>query len=542
MDIPAFRKSNIWWENRFGYEVYPRTFFDSNGDGIGDLSGIKEKLEYLSKLGIGAIWICPFYKSPLIDCGYDVSDYFDIDPEIGTIKDFENLISVAHDLDIAVLMDIVPNHTSDQHELFQKALADMNSPERDLFIFRDPKPDGSAPNNWLSVFGGSAWTLDEKSGQYYLHLFYPEQPDLNWRNPKVHSMFENILRFWLDKGIDGFRIDVTQGLYKHEDLPDTIEIKELPADATEEQKFANMDDQYYYCLPETPLVFENWKRIASEYNAVLIGEMVETTPKRLAQYFNGKGLDLVTYLASSRIFWEPEKIVEVFDHAEHNFFGQITWMMANHDFSRTVSRFGGENIGLQRALTTTAFTACLSGFPFLYYGEELGWEDGLVNTKDARDPRAIRFPDSISEGRDPVRTNMAWSFGELNQGFSASQNVWLKSEDRKEQDCVNAQISEDTSPFYKYNEIIALRKQIGEIANAPLAEKQWIRTQRFIGYQYNDLICGMNVDDDVYKLDIEGKYDLIYSSSLSTEKTDINQENTIVFPPETTCVYKLRTN
>lgn len=529
-----------WWSGRFGYSIYPRTFSDSNADGVGDLKGIEEKLDYLSWLGISAIWLCPFFPSPGIDCGYDVSDYCNVDPELGTLEDFDSLVRAAHERDIAVFIDIVPNHCSDQHTLFQKALANPDGPERDLFIFRDPAPDGGPPNNWLSVFGGSAWEFDEKSGQYYLHLFYPEQPDFNWRNEKVHTFFEDILRFWLDRGIDGYRIDVTQALYKHPDLPDADEKETLPDDAPAEVRFANLDSSHYYCLEETPKVFERWKEIANEYRATLIGEMIETTPERLARYFTGEGVDLVLFLTSSRMSWEPERIIDMFASTEKDFAHHVTWMMSNHDNVRSVDRFGGGEQGLRRTLALTAWTAMTTGFPFLYNGEELGWGNVDVEQEHVRDPRVVRFPENGREGRDPCRTNMAWSPGIINQGFSASPRTWLVSPPRADHETVAEQMVNKDAPVHLYREIIALRNRYAEHASQDFDCRTWIRDERFLSYSCDGIIVGLNTSDAPFVLACEGEYVLSYCSNWRLERGIVGSQS-LEFPPESMCVFTQNT-
>lgn len=527
-----------WWDYGFGYEIYPRTFNDSNDDGIGDLVGIIEKIPYLANLGVDAIWICPIYLSPGIDCGYDVADYYTIDPMFGTNEDFQKLLDTAHEHNIKVLIDIVPNHTSDQHELFQKALTSKDAPERDYFIFRDPKPDGSEPNNWLSVFGGSAWKYHEATGQYYLHLFYPEQPDLNWRNPKVHELFENILRNWFSKGVDGFRIDVSQGLYKHEDLPDALIIDPmLPNSAAVEDKFKNVDDTLYYCLPETPLVFENWVKIAAEYGAVMVGEMPTTTPERLSGYFREGGLNTVTYLASCWAAWEPEEIIRFFKEGEDVYNNKITWMMSNHDNKRAVTRYGGGDIGLKRSLAMTSFTSLISGFPFLYQGEELGLEDVKVDYKYLRDPMGIDFPENPDNGRDPCRTNMPWDSKSKWQGFTNAETPWLNSNDRKLQDCVDIQLGDLNSPFYHFKNALNLRKDIYKDILDNNYEFNYFASKTHFGYQAGPYLVALNTDSNDVLHDIEGEWTRCYCSDPQDSDAP-TYSGSVVFKAETTIVYK----
>jgi len=526
--ISTITGKNQWWDDRFGYQIYPKTFCDSNGDGVGDLEGIISKAQYLSDLGVGAIWISPFYPSPGIDCGYDVADFCDIDPDIGTLEEFDELLRVFHDKNIAVLLDIVPNHSSDQHELFKTAIADPNSPERDMYIFRDPAPNGGPPNNWLGVFGGPAWKLDEKSGQYYLHLFYEEQPDFNWRNEKVQQMFEDTLRFWFDRGVDGFRVDVTQGLFKHPDLPDAEILYEVVEGMIGEEQFRSRDSSHYYCLPETAKLFERWREIADEYGAILIGEMIETTQERLERYFTGKGINMVFFLTSTILKWEPQELVNMFDRCKTAFPGQIAWMSSSHDNSRVVTRFGGGDKGRLRALAVTSFMSLYRGFPFLYYGEELGLEDCHVDITHIRDPRTIQFP---SEGRDKCRTNMPWDSTADNEGFSINPTPWLISSPRSKEDCVDVQESDSSSSLNRYKQIIELHKKYPELVSSDY-EKEWVKDENFIGYYSGDYFVGFNAGSEPYEVNSQG-WTLEFSSSNTAENSDI-----IKIAPETTAIYK----
>ena len=527
-------------ESGFGYEIYPRTFNDTDANGVGDIKGIIEKLPYLSFLGINKIWICPIFVSPGVDCGYDVEDYFNIGNDFGTIEDLEELIAKARQYNIGILLDLVPNHCSNKHTLFQKALSGLNSEERDMFIFRDPKEDGTPPNNWLSHFGGPAWTVGRASGQYYLHLFYSEQPDFNWRNPKVHEYFENVLRFWLELGLAGFRIDVTQGLYKEDGLTDANIIDpNLSDDASVDAKFKNLDPSNYYCLPETPKVFEQWKKIASEYGAILIGEMATSTEERLMPYFSNDGMDSVTYLESCWSSWEPKRIIKYFKEGEEKFRNRITWMMSNHDNKRAVTRYGGGALGLKRALATTSFSSLVSGIPFLYQGEELGLEDTPVEYENLRDPVGINFPDNPENGRDPCRTNMPWDSNRKWQGFSDSEKPWLTSPDRALNNCVDVQLADENSPLYSYKNAVALRSTIYSQIIENNYDFEYFGSETLYGYLAGPFLVALNADSIDVKHDIEGKWVKCYCSDLSLDTTQINIGN-VTFTSEATTVFKKR--
>ena len=267
--------TQAWWRDAVFYEIYVRSFADSNDDGVGDLPGITSRLDYVKRLGVDAVWLTPFYPSPQKDHGYDVADYVDVNPEYGTLDDFDRLVERAHDLRLKVLVDLVPNHTSDQHPWFTSALSSLDDPHRSWYHFADPKPDGSPPNNWTSAFGGPAWARDEASGQWYLHLFAPEQPDLNWWNPEVQAEFEKIVRFWLERGADGFRIDVAPALFKRADLADRPMIRNGATGALEPDPAFSIFDQ-----PQLHDVYKRWREIASGLTPerVLVGEIFE--PRR----------------------------------------------------------------------------------------------------------------------------------------------------------------------------------------------------------------------------------------------------------------------
>ena len=299
-----------WWANAVGYEVYIRSFQDSTGTGVGDLAGVADRLDHLAWLGVDIVWLTPFYPSPMADFGYDVADYTDVDPLFGSLADFDALVDRAHDLGVKVVADIVPNHSSDRHPWFIESRSSRDNPFRDRYIWRDPAPDGGPPNNWLAHFGGSAWTLDETTGQYYCHLFLPEQPDLNWRNPAVHEDFEKVLRFWLDRGIDGFRIDVAHSLYKDERFRDNPMLASLDGIVNARERFFRMEHRYDLLQPESLEVYRRWREIAIEYDAVLIGETYVHQPEQLANLLRGDGLDVGFWFRPIHIEWGTDTLRE----------------------------------------------------------------------------------------------------------------------------------------------------------------------------------------------------------------------------------------
>ncbi|HRE01681.1 MAG TPA: alpha-amylase family glycosyl hydrolase, partial [Ilumatobacteraceae bacterium] len=356
-----------WWRGAVGYEIYVRSFQDSNGDGTGDLAGITSRLGHLADLGIDVVWITPFFPSPGKDHGYDVSDYCDVDPQFGTLADFDALIAAAHARGIRVLADIVPNHSSDQHPWFQAAIADVASPYRDYYHFRPAAPDGGPPNNWVANFGGSAWSPDPAgTGMYYLHLFLPEQPDLNWTNPAVMDEFLAILRFWCDRGVDGFRIDVAHGLTKDPEFHDNIQLRPVTADmhpAAVYWSFEHVNDSN---RPETAEIFRRWHAEVAPYGAVLFGEIGTPDPAGVAHAVaQHDALDGGFILRISAMKWDPAKIVDklvAFNEASR---GGAVWALSNHDISRAVSRFGAATVGQQRAVdrvvTVTTLLIALDG-------------------------------------------------------------------------------------------------------------------------------------------------------------------------------------
>ena len=318
------------------YEIYMRSFADSDGDGIGDLQGIRSRLPYLRDLGVDGIWLTPFYPSPGADHGYDVADYTDVDPQFGTLEDFDGLIEDAHELGLRVLVDIVPNHTSEAHPWFRNALSSPDHPDRQRYVFR-PGKNGGPPNNWTSAFGGSAWTLDEASGDYYLHFFSPEQPDLDWHNPDVQASFEEVLRFWLDRGVDGFRIDVAQALFKAQDLHDMEE----PSPHTWHADWVTAINQ-----PELHGLYRTWRRVVDEYprEPMFVGEIVLRDQGAVARYLTDDQLQLAFNFPLLHESWDAEAMRATID-ATRTALGTVdaaaTWVFENHDVTRLPTRYGG---------------------------------------------------------------------------------------------------------------------------------------------------------------------------------------------------------
>ena len=398
-----------WWQAGVFYQIYPRSFQDSNGDGVGDLRGIISRLDHLNdgtpdSLGIDAVWISPFYPSPMADFGYDVADYCGVDPVFGTLGDFDELLGQAHERGIRVIVDLVPNHTSDQHPWFGESRSGRDSTRRDWYVWADPRSDGSPPNSWKSVFErvGPAWTLDERTRQYYLHLFLPQQPDLNWWNPQVRAAIDGVMRFWLDRGVDGFRVDVASALL-HDPL-----LREEPTTHAARRRWPRT-----WNLAEVHEIHRGWRRLLDSYpgDRMAVGEVTNDPARGLVRFYGqGDELHLSFYFHFMAQPWSASafrRAVSEFELA----LPSGTWpnyTLSNHDRPRHASRYGRE-----RAPLAAMLLIALRGTPFLYYAEEIGMTDVPIP------------PDRVVDvdGRDPQRTPMQWDEGP-GAGFSSTE-PWL---------------------------------------------------------------------------------------------------------------------
>ena len=411
-------KDFLWWRDGIIYQIYPRSFYDTTGSGIGDLNGITEKLDYLGDLGVDALWLSPINPSPDRDFGYDVSDYLSIDPKFGSMPDFERLIEKAAKKGIRIIMDLVLNHTSDQHPWFLESRSSRENPKRDWYIWCDGKGNGQPPNNWLSVFGGSAWQWDEASGQYYLHMFTNEQPDLNWRNPAVRRQMLDVFRFWLDKGVKGFRLDVFNLYFKDAEFRDN---PTRPLHIRPDQR----QRMIYNCdLPEMMDVLAEIRELLDRYeDAYAVGETFLGSPEKAAGYCGEKALHQAFLFDFLECRWNPKcfsKVVKEWEAAleETNW---PNYVLNNHDVKRSASRYSqGEDD--ERLKVAAAMLLTLRGTPFLYYGEEIGMREVKLTRGQILDPVGQRFW-PFYKGRDGCRTPMQWSSGK-NAGFS-SDSPWL---------------------------------------------------------------------------------------------------------------------
>ena len=394
-----------WWKSAVLYQIYLRSFADSNGDGIGDLQGVIEHLGHLEWVGVDGIWLSPVTVSPNADWGYDVADYYAVQPEIGTIEQFDRLVSLAADRHIRVLMDLVPNHTSDEHPWFSSSRESRTAPTRDWYVWADPKPDGSTPNNWVSSFGGPAWTLDARTGQYFLHNHLPAQPDLNWWNEEVRDEFDAVMRFWLDRGVAGFRIDVCNVVIKDKQLRDNPPATE---DDDLDVQLLGQRAVYNCNRPEVHEVIRRWRSLADSYDdpPVLVGETPVPVDK-LAEYY-GDGKDEL-HLAFNFPFitapFDPGAMRKVVEDTEACLPDGAwpAWTGSNHDMARFSSRWADGD--KKKARLSLMMLLCLRGTPVLYQGDEIGLCDSEVAHADMRDPLGVLYWPAYA-GRDAMRTPM----------------------------------------------------------------------------------------------------------------------------------------
>jgi glycosidase len=452
-----------WWKSAVIYQIYPRSFCDTSADGIGDLQGITKKLPYLANtLGIDAIWISPFYPSPMKDFGYDVSNYRDIDQIFGSIDDFDQLLETAHNLGLRLIIDLVPNHSSDQHPWFIESRSSRNNPKRDWYIWKEGKDDGSEPNNWLSVFGGKAWEWDKTTEQYYLHSFLKEQPDLNWRNPQVQEAIFDVVRFWLDKGVDGFRIDVAHYIMKDPLFRDNP--PNLSGDLGIHKSLGEYDTQihlYDKGHPDVHDVYRRFRNILDDYSTeqprMSMGEIHIFDWNEWVQYY-GENLDEIHFPINFSLLgapWQAEAIRNKVEELERVLppGAWPNYVLANHDDQRILTRVGAEQARIAATLLLT-----LRGTPILYYGDEIGMEDVDIPPELCLDPAGLR---QAGQGRDPNRTPMQWSH-EVWAGFSPpeAQKTWLPVAENYQEVNVQAQLSDPDSLLIYYQKLLSLRKSL----------------------------------------------------------------------------------
>jgi len=449
-NIASRAASYLWWQRGVIYEVYPRSFMDSNGDGVGDLKGLISRFDYLRWLGIDAVWLSPIYRSPMKDFGYDVADYTAIHPLFGTMEDFDRLVREAHARDIKLILDFVPNHTSDRHPWFIESRSSRDNPKRGWYIWHDPAPGGGPPNNWLSNFGGGAWEYDPKTEQYYYHAFLREQPDLNWRNPQLVEAMLNVLRFWLERGVDGFRVDVLWHLIKDDQFRDNPPNPYWREGADPYQKLLELHstDQ-----AEVHAVVTRMRHLVDQYqDRVLIGE-IYLPVERLVQYY---GIDLsgVHVPFNFQLLlakWNARDIARIIAEYEAALpkGSWPNWVLGNHDRPRIASR-----VGLTQARLAAMLLLTLRGTPTLYYGDEIGMHDVEIQPAKVQDPFEKNVP-GLGLGRDPQRTPMQWTAAK-NAGFTEGE-PWLPIAEDYPQINVETERDDPFSMLSLYSQLIKVR-------------------------------------------------------------------------------------
>jgi len=442
-------EDHLWWQTGIVYQIYPRSFQDTSGNGVGDLRGIISRLDHLQWLGVTAIWISPCFRSPMKDFGYDVSDYRDIDPLFGTLADMDDVIAAAHERGIRVILDFVPNHSSDQHPWFTESRSSLDNPKRDWYIWRDAKPDGSPPNNWLANFGGIGWEWDEHTNQFYYHAFLKEQPDLNWRNPEVRAAMNDVLRFWLDRGVDGFRVDVMYHLIKDEQLRDNPQNPKWKEGA---YPYSRLLAVYSQDQPGVHDVVREMRETFDEYDErVIIGEVYVPIPQLMKYYGeNNDGAHLPFNFQLLLQPWNARIIGAIIDEYEAALPDGAwpNWVLGNHDRPRVAGRVGAAQARVAAMLLLT-----LRGTPTLYYGDELGMDNVIIPPEKVVDPLGLTFRIS----RDPMRTPMQWN-SSPNAGFSTAGETWLPlSPDFAEQNA-DVQREDPRSMLTLHQRLIALRQ------------------------------------------------------------------------------------
>jgi alpha-glucosidase len=442
----------LWWQTGVIYQIYPRSFQDSNGDGIGDLPGIMHRLPYLVELGVDAIWLSPIFPSPMADFGYDISDYTDIDPLFGSLDDFDAVLGAAHARGLKVILDLVPNHTSDQHPWFLESRASRRSRKRDWYIWRDPAANGGPPNNWLSIFGGSAWAYDRASGQYYYHAFLAAQPDLNWRNPAVRSAIYEVMRYWFRRGVDGFRVDAMGHLIKDGEFRDNPPNAGFRATDPPHHRLVPL---YTVDRPELHDLIAEMRRVADEFpDRVLIGE-IYLPPERLVAYYGRDlaGVHLPFNFSLLSASWHASSIARLISEYEAALpaGGWPNWVLGNHDRRRIASRVGPDQARIAAMLLLT-----LRGTPTIYYGDEIAMKEVSIAPAQVRDPFEKNIP-GRGLGRDGCRTPMRWD-STTHAGFS-SVEPWLPLGGALDQDNVVAQRGDNTSMYRLCRRLIDLRRK-----------------------------------------------------------------------------------
>ncbi|GAA4399756.1 alpha-amylase family glycosyl hydrolase [Nibrella viscosa] len=439
----------LWWQRRIIYQIYPRSFQDSTGNGTGDLRGVLSRLDHLQTLGVDAVWVSPIYPSPMADFGYDISDYRGVHELFGTMGDFDELLRETHNRGMKLLLDLVPNHTSDQHPWFQESRSSRDNPKRDWYLWHDGKEGGEPPNNWLSVFGGSAWEWDEATQQFYYHSFLKSQPDLNWRNPEVATAMFDVMRFWLDKGVDGFRVDAMWLMIKDDQFRDNPPNPDYKEGMNEDQKLKPI---YSSDRPEVHDIVAQMRDVLDQYpERMMIGEIY--LPVEEAVDYHGEDGQGVHLAFNNQLFflpWEAKPLADAIDHYEKLLKpgDWPNWVLGNHDQPRIGSRVGREQARVAAMLLLT-----LRGTPTIYYGEEIGMRDVPIPKEEFQDPQGI----NMGKSRDPARTPMQWDDSD-NAGFTTG-TPWLRIAVDFPRVNVKQQQDDPASMLSLHQRLIRLRQQ-----------------------------------------------------------------------------------
>jgi alpha-glucosidase len=520
---PVDAEGHQWWQHAVFYEIYPRSFADSNNDGIGDLKGITSKLDYLKDLGVDAIWITPCFPSPQVDFGYDVSDYENIDPMYGTLADFDTLASEARKRNIRVILDFVVNHSSDQHKWFQDSKSSRTSEHRDWYMWRDGKGPGQPPNNWTSTFGGSAWKFDPTTGQFYYHFFYAEQPDLNWRNPAVKNAMFDVTRWWYHRGVAGFRLDAVDTLYEDPNLHDNPVLpgKNAFGDPIEENKYNTK-------LPEVHDTLRELRHIADESGAVLIGETWTKDVSELRQYYGDHSDELqmpMDLMFTKLKFSAPEfrQHIAAVDAAG----GWPVYVISNHDIVRSYDRYGDGKHNDQIAKVMAALYLTLRGTPIMYYGEEIAMKTTPPTRKeDVKDPIGkTGWPEE--KGRDGERTPMQWDES-TNAGFSTAA-PWLPVPPTYKTHNVADESKDPNSVLSMYKKVLNLRhtnQALLDGSYTPLNENDPNVLSYLRVYKDQVVLVALNMSGSEQKANFELKHNGFTSakSLVSTPKSSVKRD------------------
>ncbi len=505
-----------WWRGSVTYQIYPRSFMDSNADGVGDLKGITARLDHVASLDVDAIWLSPIFPSPMKDMGYDVSDYTDIDPCFGTMADFDAMVARAHELGLKVIIDQVLSHASDQHAFFIESKSSRDNPKADWFVWANPNHDGTPPNNWLSIFGGPAWSWDSRRKQYYLHNFLKEQPDWNLHNPDVQDYLLGVMRFWLERGVDGFRLD-TVNFYMHDQLLRNNAANHLPWAQQAHRPFEMQYNLFSRNQPENLAFLERIRALLDEYDArTTVGEVGDThfAIELMGQYTSGKRLHMAYSFELLGPNYSPEffrsRITEFWRKAPE---GWPCWAFSNHDVPRHMTRwkeFGADHDALARQ--AAAVLLAFQGSVCIYQGEELGQTDTALEYHELTDPEAINFwPEAL--GRDGARTPMVWEAGASNGGFSEANATWLPVKPPQAARAVDTQGGAD-SVLNFYRRMLALRRaeadlRVGGMVFLDLPDP-------ILGFTRGEgLVCAYNLSPEAVACDIKGALEPLLSQDIT---------------------------